>query len=310
MKNLLTKTVCLTQAISATMHVQCRANNTGERMMDTHTWDVRQALCRILDSRMRRRFKPFDVADWSASSVIFAPHPDDETLGCGGVSAKKLAAGVEVRFVFVTDGAASHRRLISPEELRSRRESEALEAVHRLGASSESVTFLRFPDAEASHHIHAITKAIVPLLERWRPQSVFVTHAKDPPSDHIAVNAAVRAALRWHGRPLTVFEYPVWYWYHWPWVRPAGDLPGMWRTTLRQTVKTVAGLRALSALNTLVPIGEFLDVKRHALAAHVSQTQRPEDKDDWQTLSDLSSGEFVARLLADHEVFTRYRVNF
>ncbi|RVH42342.1 PIG-L family deacetylase, partial [Sinorhizobium meliloti] len=42
MKNLLTKTVCLTQAISATMHVQCRANNTGERMMDTHTWDVRQ----------------------------------------------------------------------------------------------------------------------------------------------------------------------------------------------------------------------------------------------------------------------------
>jgi LmbE family N-acetylglucosaminyl deacetylase len=149
----------------------------------------------------------------------------------------------------------------------------------------------------------------VPLLRAWQPQSVFVTHAKDPPSDHIAVNAAVRAALHVHGLPLTVFEYPVWYWYHWPWVRALGDLPNMWRMTLRQTVKTAAGLRALFTLNALAHIGEVIDVKRHALGAHVSQTQRLGDKDDWQTLSDLSEGDFVARLLADYEMFTRYEVN-
>ncbi|HXV31050.1 MAG TPA: PIG-L deacetylase family protein [Sinorhizobium sp.] len=258
---------------------------------------------------MWRRFKPFDVADWSASAVIFAPHPDDETLGCGGVAARKLASGAEVRFVFVTDGTASHPTLMQPDALRTTREVEALEAVRRLGGSSESVTFLRFPDGAAFHHIHEITKAIAPLLGAWQPQSVYVTHAKDPPSDHIAVNAAVRAAAHAHGRPLTVFEYPVWYWYHWPWVRPRGDLPKMWRMTLRQTIRTAVGLRALSTLNTLAHISEVVDVKRHALAAHASQTQRLGGHDDWKILSDLSGGDFVARLLADHEMFTRYDVN-
>lgn len=263
----------------------------------------------MLDSHMRRRFKPFDVADWSASAVVFAPHPDDETLGCGGVAATKLANGAEVRFVFVTDGSASHPALLDPEALRATREAEALEAVRRLGGSTESVTFLRFPDGAAFHHVHEISRAVAPLLDAWQPQCVFVNHAKDPPADHIAVNTAVRAALRAYGRPLTVFEYPVWYWYHWPWVRALGDLPNMWRTTLRQTIRTAAGLRALSTLNTLAQIGDMIEVKRHALAAHVSQIERLGGSNDWQTLSDLSAGDFVARLLADHELFTRYEVN-
>lgn len=277
--------------------------------METHPWDVRQAVCTILDSRMQRRFTPFDVADWSASAVIFAPHPDDETLGCGGVAAKKLASGVEVRFVFVTDGAASHPTLMDPQGLRAKREDEALEAVHRLGGSSESVQFLRFPDGTASRHIREITKAIVPLLRAFKPQSVFVTHAKDPPCDHVAVNTALRAAAADYGRPLTVFEYPVWYWYHWPWVRARNDLPRMWRTTLQQTIKTAAGLRALSTLNRLAHVGGVIDVKRQALAAHVSQTQRLGGGDEWRILSDLSGGDFVARLLSDYEMFTRYELN-
>ena len=47
----------------------------------------------MLDSQLRLRLKPFDVGDWSASAVIVAPHLDDETLGCGGVAAKKIASG-------------------------------------------------------------------------------------------------------------------------------------------------------------------------------------------------------------------------
>jgi LmbE family N-acetylglucosaminyl deacetylase len=269
---------------------------------------VRGTVCAMLDRRMRGRLTPFEVSDWTASAVIFAPHPDDETLGCGGVACKKLAAGAEVRFVFVTDGAASHAGL-APDILRTLREAEAVEAVRRLGAPAEAVTFLRFPDGAASDHMDAITKAIEPLLAAWRPQSVFVTHAKDPPADHAAVNASVRAAVRSFGRPMTVFEYPVWYWYHWPWVRLRGDLPGMWRTTIRQTVRTLAGLRALSEFNTQAYVGDLLQRKRQALAAHVSQTKRPPGRDDWVTLEDLARGDFVARLLGEYEAFTRYKVN-
>ena len=272
-------------------------------------YDARRAVCMMLDSCMRHRFKSFEVVDWAESAVIFAPHPDDETLGCGGVANKKINSGARIRFVFVSDGAASHPGRINSGALRAIREAEAIEAVRRLGASSDCVTFLRFPDGSALKHLDEITGAIVSLLNAWRPQSVFVTHAKDPTSDHVAVNSSVLAALRAYGLPVTVFEYPVWYWYHWPWMRIAGDLPGMWRTTLLQTLKTAAGLRALSTLDTLAFVGDVIDVKRAALAAHMSQMKRPEDQDDWLTLPDLSGGDFVARLLSDYEVFTRYEVN-
>jgi hypothetical protein len=92
-------------------------------------------------------------------------------------------------------------------------------------------------------------------------------------------------------------------------VRLHGDLPGMWRTTARQTVRTGGGLGMLFALNQQAYIGDVLEVKRAALAAHASQSRRPEDEANWTTLGDLAGGEFVARLLSDYEAFSRYEVN-
>ncbi|GLS34607.1 hypothetical protein GCM10010869_01950 [Mesorhizobium tianshanense] len=83
----------------------------------------------------------------------------------------------------------------------------------------------------------------------------------------------------------------------------------MWRVTLRQTIKTAAGLRAPFTLNSLAYVGDVIGVKREALAAHASQMQRLENQDEWRTLSDLSGGDFVGRLLADYEMFTRYEIN-
>jgi len=275
--------------------------------MNALMWNPRRSICTMLDSRLQRRLKPFEVADWDASAVVFAPHPDDETLGCGGVAARKIAAGVKVRFVFVTDGAASHPGLAGGDDLRATREAEAIEAVRRLGGSAEDVVFLRFPDGSATEHLDEMTQAIAPLLDAWRPQSIYVPHAKEPPPDHTAVNAAVLAALRKNGHTVTVYEYPVWYWYHWPWTTLSGDMRMLQRLTVRQTIRTAAGSRALTTLNRIADVGDVLEVKRNALAAHVSQTERPENKDDWKTLADLSGGDFIRRLLADHEMFTCYR---
>lgn len=257
---------------------------------------------------MRRRLTPFEVADWTASAVIFAPHPDDETLGCGGVAAKKIASGAQVRFVFVTDGSASHRTGISGDELRRMREAEAVEAVRLLGGAADCVTFLRFPDGSAIDHVNAMTAAIVPLLEKWRPESVYVCHRKEPPSDHVAVNRAVWAAVRTSDLKVTLFEYPIWYWYHWPWMRMRGDLPGLWRMKLRQTIATGAGLRALFALNAFADVRDVLNVKQGALAAHMSQVRGVEAAGPGPTLHDLSRGDFVARLLSDYEMFARYEI--
>ena len=271
--------------------------------------NIRNAVGRTLDQRIRSKLTPFEVPTGTSSSVIFAPHPDDETLGCGGLAHKMIASGAKIQFVFVTDGTTSHARYVAPDVLRKQRESEAIEAVSRLGASADQVTFLRFVDGRAIQDVNAIPTAIIPLLKGWQPQNVFVTHAREPSADHIAVNTAVRAAIQTYGRPVTVFEYPIWYWYHWPWVRFGGDLPGMWPKTLRQTVKTIAGLRAIATFNTQTYIGDVLDVKRDALSAHASQMERPIQHPDWPILADLSGGEFLKRLLSDYEVFTRYEVN-
>lgn len=271
--------------------------------------DFRRLASSALDGRFSERLAEFAERDWLASAIVFAPHPDDETLGCGGVVSKKIAAGADVGVVFVTDGAASHASKVAPDALRVMREAEGVEAVVRLGGSAENVTFLRFSDGRATQHVGEIADAVVPLLRTRSPQSVFIPHAKDPPPDHIAVNQGVGLALARHGRPVTVFEYPVWYWYHWPWVRLGGDLPRMWRTTLRQSLKTGAGLRGPSTLNVRAYVGDVLARKRDALAAHVSQMQRPADVEDWATLSDLAGGDFLARLMNDYEMFTRYQVN-
>ena len=262
----------------------------------------------LLDNRLRR-LRSFGAEDWLSSAMIIAPHPDDETLGCGGIACKKILAGAAVSFVFVTDGGSSHFRGIGREELIKTRETEAREAVLRLGGGAEEISFLRYPDSEASGHMDQIAADVLSLLQQKKPQSVFIPHAMDFPSDHTAVNAATVEALRIYGQPVTMYEYPIWYWYHWPWISLSGDLPGRWRISARQTLRTRAGLGILSALNRRVYIGDVLEIKRAALAAHKSQTRRPESDGNWVTLGDLAGGEFVARLLSDYETFSRYEVN-
>ena len=198
---------------------------------------------------------------------------------------------------------------MEPKSLRQVREAEAREAVARLGASSEQVDFLHYPDGEASFHVTAIANDIAGVLKRHLPDSVFIPHASDFTADHAAVNAAARHALALHGRRISVYEYPIWFWYHWPWVRLTGHMSGLRRPVVLQSVKTACGLVASSALNRSAYVGDVLHRKRAALAAHVSQTQCGGDDDRWSTLHDLSEGDFVRRLLADYETFKQYEVN-
>ena len=63
--------------------------------------------------------------------LVIAPHPDDESLGCGGLLSMLAAAGRSLHIVFVTDGGASHphSRTWSRSRLALQREQEAAEAL-------------------------------------------------------------------------------------------------------------------------------------------------------------------------------------
>src|SRR5438309_11946363 len=75
--------------------------------------------------------------------LVIAPHPDDESIGCGGTICLHADRGDRVAAVFLTSGAMGLPDLSEGDAPRTRaRESE--EAAGALGISS--VTCLRRPD--------------------------------------------------------------------------------------------------------------------------------------------------------------------
>ncbi len=146
--------------------------------------------------------------------VVVAPHPDDESLGCGGLIAEARRLGRDVRLVVVTDGCGSHTHsaLYPPERLRALREDETRAAVAELGLAPEHVRFLRLPDAHAPSagpEAEAAATAILEEADACGAGAVFVTWGHDPHCDHKAAAAIV--ALAQGLRPaLPAFAYPVW----------------------------------------------------------------------------------------------------
>src|SRR5690242_15658180 len=89
--------------------------------------------------------------------LVISPHPDDESVGCGGTIRKRVLGGDAVHVVFLTSGeAGGHGR--SAEETVRLREAEARDAAHILGLTS----------VEFWHERDGRLRATQPLVERLR----------------------------------------------------------------------------------------------------------------------------------------------
>lgn len=261
-----------------------------------------RALARgALTSLQKLRIRPLDTAELSASAVVFAPHQDDETLGCGGTVVRKTTAGASVSVVFLTDGSGSHPQLMAREQLVETRAGEAFAALGVLGIAPKDVRFLGAPDGALVNHADTIVPALREILEDRRPEQVFVPYARDRLSDHEATRDLLLTAARQVARSLTVFEYPVWFWDHWPWMQQsAGSATHRTRRFVRES------LALLMDFNTHVAIGDVLETKIAALECHRTQMTRFDGSDEWPTLGDVAGGDFLRCLLRDSEIFHRW----
>lgn len=157
------------------------------------------------------------LPDW-APAIVLAPHPDDESLACGGLIARLRAHGASVRLVVVSDGAASHpqSREFPPPRLRELRRRELLAAAHELDLPSEDVSFLDLPDGRVPH---PGDERFAPALRRLEEAAdgvqacVLVASWRfDPHGDHVATYELARALQRrLRARP-RLLEYVVWGW--------------------------------------------------------------------------------------------------
>src|SRR5438552_7167944 len=93
--------------------------------------------------------------------LVVAPHPDDESIGCGGTICLHATRGDRVAAVFLTSGELGLKEL-APEEAWRIRESEAQRAAEILGIAA--LTFLRCPDWYVGEKVNDTAAALWPVL--------------------------------------------------------------------------------------------------------------------------------------------------
>lgn len=129
--------------------------------------------------------------------LAIAPHPDDETLGCGGTLAKYIQAGDQVHWLIVTQmtpgGSWSSERI-------SEREDEIAAVAQHYGFSG--VTKLKHPASRLDEvGLSNLVRDIGDAIGKIEPEIVFVPHGGDVHSDHRCVFEATASALKWFRRP-------------------------------------------------------------------------------------------------------------
>ena len=156
--------------------------------------------------------------------LVIAPHPDDESIGTGGLLQRARQAGAEVRVIFCTSGdnnpwpqrAIEKRVFISTSaRLRwaARRRDEARAALRFLLGSDRPALFLNLPDQGVTRLLlHGGEQAIATLRAEFaalRPTIVVLPSADDAHPDHSAMHVLVRFAFCGALDGCSIFTYVV-----------------------------------------------------------------------------------------------------
>lgn len=183
--------------------------------------------------------------------VVVAAHPDDESLGAGGLIHCALRSGASVHIILCSAGEASHP--VSPTHSRaslaSIRLAEFTRALAALAQGSDGPPltwqWLGVPDGHLNRHLPEIDAALSEACGNATALAAPLRHDGHIDHDVLGDLAAKLASAR----NIDLFEYPVWYWH---WAEPQTE--PHWRTW--------HGLRLDDTA---------VDAKAAAMACHVSQ---------------------------------------
>lgn len=184
----------------------------------------------VTDERLAA-LPPLDLGPYRGVLVI-AAHPDDETLGAGGLIARAADAGLPVHVVVATGGAPDG----DPEVIAIRRR-ELADAIAEL-APEARVTSWDYLDAATGRRRDELFADLAELLDATPADWLIAAPwPGDGHHDHEVVGAAAAEAAA--GRPLV--GYPIWMWH---WADP-GDAVVPWPRMTALPVDPAAKDRAL-----------------------------------------------------------------
>lgn len=178
--------------------------------------------------------------------LVIAPHADDEVLGVGGTIARYAEAGDQIDVCIVTVGQVS---MFSPKVISAIR-SEALTA-HSLLGVHESI-FLELPAVLLSEvPKHELNARLCEVIDRVKPEIVYIPHFGDMHHDHALVAQAAMVAVR----PVNGCIVKEVYSYE----------------TLSESEWNVPHVANAFLPNTYIPISAQLEKKLEAMACYQSQ---------------------------------------
>ena len=146
--------------------------------------------------------------------VVISAHPDDESLGVGGLIAHVAELMLPIVVIVLSNGEASHPQSSTHDAARLAqiRRIEVTDALALL-APNAHVHLLELPDGKLADHVDIAEKAINEAIgDAGDSTWVVAPWRADGHPDHAAASAAAQRAAREHHARL--FEYPIWAW-HW-----------------------------------------------------------------------------------------------
>lgn len=197
-----------------------------------------------------------------SSTLVIAPHPDDETLGCGATIARMRSLGTPVSVLIISDGGQSPRPDgMTVSELLAARRGEAEKALASLGVDASRTRMLDFPDGCVGSSPSALHEAVREAIAANQVSQVMVTSQRDRHPDHAAVAKATLDVITRHFPAVRLYEYAVWQ-----------RLPGLTIVVhfMHAAIGRQHGWLAMARPHLVATEG-FLEHKRVAMAAYESQ---------------------------------------
>ncbi len=143
--------------------------------------------------------------------LVLAPHPDDETIGCGATLALHAEAGDPIHVTFLTAGTTGDPTGREDKAAYAKlREREAREAAKHLGIGS--MEFWGYPDnfEVNENDLAGVEPRVDELFDRVKPDVVYAPHLGDQHSDHFVAAVLVQRVLARRKSATRAFGFEVW----------------------------------------------------------------------------------------------------
>ncbi|MEM2121675.1 MAG: PIG-L family deacetylase [Candidatus Woesearchaeota archaeon] len=137
--------------------------------------------------------------------LVFAPHPDDETIATGGYIIKSLKENASVSIVILMNGNwRSEER---------KRYDELLEATNTLGVKEENIYFLNYPDNSLrKQNPKKVKKEFMSIINKVEPTIILFPTTKDFHTDHKTAGKILKELIveeKLYEKNITFYEYLV-----------------------------------------------------------------------------------------------------